>query len=534
MKNKILSLFVLALLGGAGTSCTDLSDVVYSEITEEDFVSDSRSLDILLGQVYAKLGAPIADCAHWFNESTADCMLIPYRNVSNEWGGAMHVEKYTHTWNAKTGGLKQLWDAHFSIVTTVNLILPQIALSSLDEETKLQYDAELRMVRAYVYYNILDYWGDAPLIVSNEVDMSEVTKSSSAEIYNFMMSEFKDCLPHLSKDVKNMYGRMHYYAALAIKARYLINANVFLDTERNDKVYPYESEGLDDCIAVCNEIIKDGGYDLEPDYFTNFKADNESLIENIFVIPFHQTYSMGVFGNVTSGFNLGQYCLQNSQQVFFGGNVGNLWNGYCALPSMYKSFDEKDLRRNGWNVGLQTYNGEPLYCQKAGSNGAELNFTVDWDIENCHEYDGARLVKYEFPNDFIAYSIGNDFPVIRYADILLMKAEAIMRKNNWVATSEAVDLVNEVRNRSFENSASKDYYTTSNLTKEELLEERRREFYGELIRRTDLIRFHEFIGGDWEPLGRPSSSYTEYFRTVFPIPQGYLYVAPKVEQNYGY
>ena len=186
MKNKILSLFVSALIGCTYTSCTDLSDTVYSEITEEDFMSEPKSLDILMGQVYAKLGATVANCAAWWNESTADCMLIPYRNVSNEWGGVIHVEKYTHTWNAKNGSLFDVWNTNFSIITTINSILPQITTSSLDENTKQQYDAELRMVRAYVYYNILDYWGDAPLIVSNEVDMSEVTKSSSAEIYNFV------------------------------------------------------------------------------------------------------------------------------------------------------------------------------------------------------------------------------------------------------------------------------------------------------------------------------------------------------------
>lgn len=534
MKNRILPLFVSALMGCGFVSCTDLSDTVYSEITEEDFVSDPKALDILMGQVYAKVGAPVADCFVWFNESTADCMTIPYRNVSNEWGQSPHIEKYTHTWNAKNGGLKDLWNRNFSIITTINLILPQIQTSTLDEETKLQYDAELRMVRAYVYYNIIDHWGDVPLITSNDVDMSQITKTSSADIYNFMMNEFKECLPHLSKDVKNMYGRMHYYAALAIKARYLINANVFLDTERNDQVYPYENEGLDECIAVCDEIIRDGGYELEDDYFTNFKADNESSKENIFVIPFHHTYSMSVFGNATSGFNLPRCCLHKSQQVLYGKNVGDLWNGFSALPSMYKCFDENDLRRNGWNVGLQTFNGEPLYCQKAGSNGAELNFTIDWNTEQCQEYDGARLVKYEFPNDMFGYSADNDFPVIRYADILLMKAEAIMRKNNWTATADAVALVNQVRNRSFADVASKDYYTTSNLTKDALLQERRKEFYGELIRRTDLIRFHEFIGGKWERMGRPQSADTEFFRTVFPIPQEYLYVAPKVEQNYGY
>ena len=534
MKNKILSLFVSALIGCTYTSCTDLSDTVYSEITEEDFMSDPKSLDILMGQVYAKLGGPIADCSVWFNESTADCMIVPFRNVSNEWNGSNHIEKYTHTWNPKNADLKKLWDRSFSIVTAINLILPQIESSSMNETTKLQYDAELRMVRAYVYYNIIDHWGDVPLITSKDVKMEELTKTSSADIYKFMMNEFKECLPYLSHDNKNMYGRMHYYAALALKARYLINANVFLDTERKDNVYPFENEGLDECIDVCTEIIEDAGYKLEPDYFTNFKSENEGSTENIFVIPFHRTYSMGVFGNAAQGFNLPRYCLHNSEQVYYGENVGNLWNGFSALPSMYYSFKSDDLRLKGWRVGLQTYNGEPLKCQKTGNMGDDLNFTIDWEIEECNEYDGARLAKYEFPNDLVGYSADNDFPVIRYADILLMKAEAIMRKNNWIATSEAVSLVNDVRNRSFENSASKDYYTTSNLTKEELLEERRREFYGELIRRTDLIRFHEFIGGKWERLGRPLSADTEYFRTVFPIPQEYLYVAPKVEQNYGY
>lgn len=534
MKNRILYLFVSALIGCTYTSCTDLSDNVYSEITEEDFVSDPKALDILMGQVYAKIGGPIAACAGWFNESTADCMTVPYRNVSNEWNGSNHVEKYTHTWNPKNADLKNNWNLTFSAITTINLILPQVKSSTLDENTKLQYDAELRMVRAYLYYYIIDQWGDVPLITTKDVDMEKITNTSSADIYKFMMDEFKECLPHLSKDIKNMYGRMHYYAALGIKARYLINANIFLDTERNDNVYPFENEGLDECIAVCDEIIKDGGYDLEPDYFTNFKADNEGSIENIFVIPFHRTYSMGVSGNSAQGFNLPRFCLHNSEKVYFGKNVGDFWNGFCALPSMYKCFDENDLRRNGWKTGLQTYNGESLKCQKSGNMGDDLNFTIDWNIEECNEYDGARLVKYEFPNDMIGYSADNDFPILRYADILLMKAEAIMRKNNWIANSEAVSLVNQVRNRAFDSADLKDYYNTSNLTKDALLLERRKEFYGELIRRTDLIRFHKFIGGDWERMGRPKSADTEYYRTVFPIPQEYLYVAPKVEQNYGY
>lgn len=534
MKNKILSLFICALMGGTYTSCTDLSDTVYSEITEEDFSSSPKALEILMGQAYSKIGALVADCATWFNESTADCMLIPHRNLSNEWGGNLHIEKYTHTWNAKNGALKNLWNHHFSAITTINLVLSQLETTTLAEDVKLQYEAELRMLRAYVYYSVIDHWGDVPLIISNDVDMDKITKTSSADIYGFMMEEFKACLPHLSKDTKNMYGRMHYYASLAIKARYLINANVFLDTDRKDNVYPFEIEGLDECITVCNEIMKDGGYDLDSDYFANFKAENEGSIENIHVIPFDPVYTMGVFGNAAQGFGLARNCLHNSEQVYYGKNVGNLWNGFCALPSMYKCFNDKDMRRNGWKVGLQTYNGKPLKCQKAGSNGADLNFTIDWNIENCHEYDGARLAKYEFPKDLIGYSVNNDFPVIRYADILLMKAEAIMRKNNWTPTPEAVDLVNKVRNRSFEDVNLKNHYTLSNLTKESLLEERRKEFYGELIRRTDLIRFHEFIGGKWERMGRPQSADVEYFRIVFPIPQEYLYVAPQVKQNYGY
>ncbi len=517
------------------SSCTDLDTKVYSEVTDETFGSNPEALNLLIGSSYVALTTIYSPLNWWLNELSSDVMHIPFRNVTGEWQSVQYRENSNHEWTPNSLGCEQLWTRGFNTVTAANLVLDQIKQMNMEDEYRAKMTSELRMIRACAYYNMVDLFGDVPLITTNNVDASEIVKSTSAEIYEFMLKEFEECLPHLSKERTGYYGRMHYYASVALKARYLINANVFLDTDRNNTDYPHEKEGLDECIDVCSELIESGVYSLESDYFANFKARNENSKENILIIPLDEVYSIGTGGNPTEGHNLYRMSTHASEAVKYSA-IGVGWNGYCALPSMYKSFADSDIRRNGWNIGQQyAPDGTKLMCKKEKDeegNFLPLNFTIDWDTDFCHEYDGARLVKYEFEQGLNSVSMNNDFPVIRYADIILIKAEALMRKNDWVATQEAVNLVNQVWNRS--NPTNQNYYTTTNLTKEMLLQERRREFYAENVRRTDLVRFHSFVGGSWEQMARPDESYKEYFRTVFCIPQSYLNVTPKMTQNEGY
>jgi len=121
----------------------------------------------------------------------------------------------------------------------------------------------------------------------------------------------------------------------------------------------------------------------------------------------------------------------------------------------------------------------------------------------------------------------NDWAIYRYADILLMKAEAIMRMNGGNAIQEAVDFVNEVRERAFGNSNHN--YTTSTLTLDELLNERSRELAWEGHRRQDLIRF-----GEWDNPWFGKSGNVGDHAEIFPIPSNYLSANPNLQQNPGY
>lgn len=527
----------LAILALGFGSCTDLSDDVYSEVTDDSFAKDPSAAQLIVGDAYAGINLWVASSnPNWtpfyYNIATADEMIIPHRKITNEWKASQVAEMYKHSWNANTTFLKDNWDRCFQIISKANFAIDQVnSFTSMKEEDRQSILAELRMIRAYGYYIVMDLWGDVPFITSFSAKQEEIEKKSSADIYRFMMTEFEECLPLLSKNTKKGYGKFNYYAALALKAKYLINANVFLDTQRDDFVYPFETEGLDECIRVCTEIIRDGGYDLEPDYFTNFKAANESSRENIFVIPFDQSYSTD--NKKVFGFGYARHALHVSQVPAYGasciGTAAAFQNGWSCLPSMYHSFAEGDGRINGWMVGLQTYNGEPLKCKYAVNKNKNLDFTVDWDIATCNEADGARFIKYEYEKGLVTNSMNNDFVVIRLADILLTKAEAIMRKNGGTPDQEAVGLVNRVRNRSFADTKQHDYYTIDNLNMDALLNERKLEFYGEGFRRTDLIRFHRFINGTWENLGRQASE--PPYLTVFPIPQAYLESAPNIEQH---
>jgi hypothetical protein len=193
------------------------------------------------------------------------------------------------------------------------------------------------------------------------------------------------------------------------------------------------------------------------------------------------------------------------------------------LEKFYKSYDDKDVRKKQWFVG-------PILNSKGDTivyNGKKAIITPKIskpeDESNGNNFDGARFVKFEIEPG-IAHHANNDFPVYRYADILLMRAEALMRLNGGAATDEAVKLANQVHKRT-----GLDDYTTATLDLNELLKERGRELAWEGHRRQDLIRFGKF-GDPWE-FKNPSSSY----RTLFPIPDWVREAAPGVyTQNPGY
>ncbi|MEL7064851.1 MAG: RagB/SusD family nutrient uptake outer membrane protein, partial [Bacteroidota bacterium] len=316
----------------------------------------------------------------------------------------------------------------------------------------------------------------------------------------------------------NTYARFTQTAADMLLTKLYLNAAVYSGTAQWAQAQ-----------TAVDRVISSGLYSLTNDYFENFNADNDNggvgTSENIFVIPYDAVNA--------PGFNLPQMTLHYSSNATFDLQE-QPWNGYCSLQEFYNSYEDGDARkgvsgnqqvRGNFLAGPQFASDgvTPLTdgaVETADPDGENIIFTpeVNEHFPNALRQAGARVSKYE-------YEIGNtrhlnsDFPVFRYADALLMKAEALWQQDN--GSQEALDLVNQIRTRA-------GVAELGSLTADELLAERGREMFYEAWRRSDLIRFGKF-GDEWD--FKPASAAG---KELFPIPQNKINVNPNLRQNPSY
>ena len=528
---KLITAFITGLIVFAVVlSCTDLSETVYSDVLATEFYKNEQEIIAAMAPAYGEL----RDYAHGNLYRTrsmgADEIVTPTRGRHWFDGGAFQ-RFHEHSWSTEHSWLRGSWDRLFGWVNRSNMLQFQFSqMDHMNPDLKAKFTAELKMIRAFAYYQLLDFFGNVPVVDRFDVpeDFNAANHSNfqqgRTEVFNFIEQDILENINNLSGDVDmSTYGRFHKYAAHALLARLYINSEVWTGTPR-----------WDDVITHTDAIINSNLFELEADYFYNFSANNRNSSENIFVIPFEDGRASGqLVGMLYTGSH--HYQMVRYFNAPRGGS-----NGFSALPSHYRKFHDEDRRRNGWLTGplYDRSTGAALVCTEE-SAPHPLNYTVDYvniydptdtavyDYRNALEYHGARLVKWEINYNS---SVGNDLAVIRYADILLLKAEALMRKNGGQATQEAVDLVNQVRERAFVN-LSEHEFTTGTLTMDELLEERSRELYFEGVRRNDLVRFDKWVRGDWEWADRSNEG---DYRNVFPIPQHHINVNPNLTQNPGY
>jgi hypothetical protein len=292
-------------------------------------------------------------------------------------------------------------------------------------------------------------------------------------------------------------------------------------------------------ITLADQIT---GYSLSPNFFDNFAPDNDvKSTESIFTYLNTGTSARG--SDAMRGF---QYMVNHYNM-----NPGG-WNGWSTLSDFYDKFQATDKRRGVYynypgalpnpgqrvNVGFlagQQYNlttDAPLNARNPAS--APLAFTRAVKIKetdpNTLELAGIRAVKYAFDYGTAGDFKKNDYVMFRYADVMLMKAEALVRSGGSNAT--ALDLVNQVRRRGYGvpvavPNALVDL--TGTLTTTQILDERGRELYWESWRRQDLIRFGKYLQA-WQE--KPAYAGTR--NLLFPIPSNQLAVNPNLKQNPNY
>ncbi|MCK4700351.1 MAG: RagB/SusD family nutrient uptake outer membrane protein, partial [Bacteroidales bacterium] len=510
MKKSLLLIRVIMIVfivTAFNQSCTNLDEELYGEVTPDNFFQNEEEFISALGAAYTQFGNYASGAPISLQCITTDEMVVPTRG--QDWDDGGHWRRlHLHSWTEEDGEPGGGWNFGFSGVNTANRLI--FTFESLVESGQVEqvvadaFIAELETVRGFFYWQLIDMYGNVPLVTDFATAEAAPPTVSRKDVYDFIVSDLETAVPKLSTAVDGTtYGRMNYYAGQTLLAKLYLNAEVYSGTAQWDKV-----------ITACNAVINSGAYSLEANYFSNFNVDNSGSSEFIFAIPYDQVFF--------DGFNLVMRTLHYGSQYTYD-LTAQPWNGFCTLEEFYNSYDDADIRkgdvgtadakaskRSNFVAGYQYVLGGG-YVMDAGfetkdPEGAPLNFgNMGTALPQIQELgpqalrqDGVRIGKWEFgigSRD----NMSNDYAVFRYADVLLMKAEALWRNGD---ESGALTLVNQIRSRAgvpdlttLDGPLSYDM-AAGDVPGGELFNEIGREMFAEIHRRPDLIRWGFFTDVD--------------------------------------
>ncbi|MBC3539218.1 RagB/SusD family nutrient uptake outer membrane protein [Rufibacter sediminis] len=536
MKTRSIYTSALAiLLALSSTNCTQLEDESFTEILSSEFDPKASDVAALVGRAYTNMRFILLDWdGTWrAQEVSADQIVIPAR--PNGWvDGGVFRRLHEHKWTTDDPIVIQTWNRTFAGITNTNRLLYQIETGLVPLATEKEATiAELKVLRAYYYYLLCDMYGNVPIVTSFDLPEGFLPEQSTRkQVYEFIVKELKDNIPLLStKNDISTYGRFNKWAGLTLLAKMYLNAQVYSGTP-----------AWQECVNTCDEIINGGaGFILESNHKDVFRTSNEGSKEIIFGIPIDEKY--------TTNWNAFDFHLQTlapeSQATY---NLKSTpWGGMAAIPQFVSSYDPDDIRlKTDWIQGQQyTAAGQPIIA--GGTPLIYVNEIAGVDRSNM--FDGFRLGKFEIKPESTNI-LNNDFPLLRYSDVLFMKAESLLRTGR---ADEAAAIVTQIRQRYFKSNPAKAVVTGAELmqgstydyglrnhttsTDEEgrdimygrMLDELGWEFSQEGRRRQDMIRFNVFTKKSWFS-HTPNSEY----RSLYPIPRVELQKNTKLVQNPGY
>lgn len=392
----------------------------------------------------------------------------------------------------------------FYQIAMCNEFIRQAGKTSVAVPKMAQYVAESKALRAYCWLNAIDLFGNVPFADETaSVGSTSPQRIKRADLFKYIEDECKALLD--GNDLPEAVGESKYCRAnkdfvRCVLAKLYLNAKVFCGQDR-----------YDDCARVLNDIK---GYTLHKNYEELFLADNNETCQDEIIFAF--TYD----GNETQSYGGTNFIIFASTQsdgpmdpALLGISSG--WGGLRVCPEFYDSFDAKDKRAMFYTEGDQikdiTYNNNFKYgypCMK---------------FKNLRS-DGAPASNLGF--------VDTDFPLFRYADVLLMKAECGLMGSTVIKRDEGLACINQVRDRAGLNGISDAEFTEKNLVRE-----RGNELYQELWRRQDLVRFNMFTGGNyiwqWKGGTHDGIPVDSHFN-LFPIPTADLTANGNLIQNEGY
>ena len=465
----------------------------------------------------------------------SDEAMLPTRG--GDWfDGGIWEDMYMHAWDAGHELPKNAWLYLYKVINLCNRSL-EILEDHQDMLAAFQYQAytaEVRALRAIYYWYLLDLFGRVPIITTTETPMNKVLQSERSEVFHFVVKELTETYEHLKSEKSakpgDFYGRVTMPVAFFVLAKLMLNAEVYLDDNWTDGLRPdggkmkfqfqeKEMNAWEATIYFCN-LISLSGFKLEERYMTNFQVRNEQSDENIWVIPMDKDLFTTQQHNIVRSLH-----YRHAAAYGFSGE-----NGSCATMRVLDIFgyntEEEDERFSDcyWADVARDLHGLPIF-DRTGQLLTYYPDQVKMDLSSNQyvETAGARMKKYEIDKNGTKDGklTDNDIVLFRYADVLLMIAEAKLRNGE-----NGQEEYTAVRKRS--NMGERP------ISLQNLLDERLLELCWEGWRRQDLIRFSQYKslykGEDIEPVIDESDGHT----TVFPIPADILIQNENLTQNPGY
>lgn len=536
------------------TSCDDMLDeVVYGQPTAQEMLANQENVARVVGQAYADVKWLHDHWGYWgINSLSSDECINPVRNPGGDWADDGYWKGFNdQSWTPNDMSFEFVWQYSNSGAVLCNKILQQLeseVKGTLEESVYNRFVAELKCLRSYYYYTLFDAFGRIPYLES--YSDANVPQSKTWEVWSKLVSTLEEVGPMLPKanepSKAQNYGRATHGMAYALLARLYLNAESYGVTPANAtacgiKGITTSQDFYTKCVKACDEVINSGVYKIEPNFFTNFAINNESSEENIFVIVEDGNANFDyrdAAGKMANKLRITMLTLNYKHQQAWD-LLEKPWNGFAATPSFLKLYEyqvdrrgpcdsikgTKDEGRWGWFLGpVYAKDSDSILVMDDKGNLPAIMTSNVTSLDDATPNDGARLLKYEVGKGSANKFCDNDFVLFRYADVLYMKAEAIIRGGE----GDLAALLADPEFQLIRTRAGVTPYASLDL--DEILDERGREFAWENIRRRDLIRYNKFSQGEWtfKPV-------TEKYRDWFPIPRKMIETSGGLwTQNDGY
>ena len=470
-KITILTALTILLAG-----CDEpLEENIYSQLVPSTLLTTEDGIGSLLNSAYAsahRSGVTATWSAYYLGGNPTGEIWGAGGSIESLW-----VQLQNFTWDGTHGQIIAEWGAYFNAIRDANIVLDNIDNPTFDDPFIKTTIAEVHFIRGWSYSELYNLFGPLPMYTSSTDDPLQ-PRATDEETRKLIEDELTAAIADLPDDAA--FGRGTKGAAMGVLCKYYMNTR------------QWQKAG-----DMAKNIIDLGKFALQTNYADVFAMNNEGNSEMVWALP-KDASNGSVANNVVALVFPPNYPRPYTNNGVFAART-------YLFDSFVNSFEPSDTRKN--SIVTQWVNTSGAPQQGLGINQS-FPFKYGWD-----------------PNS-IGANQGNDVPVIRYADILLSRAEALNELSG--PTQEAIDLINEVRNRAQATPRVLADFDQSTL-REAILQERSWEFFHEGKSREDQIRQNVFISKA-VARGKNAKSY----HVLYPIPETELDANSLLVQNEGY